>query len=194
MTHQHLTDLLERAAESTEVGPPPLEELLHGVRRRRRRHAVVGGVVLTVAAVAAAVLVPVLATPRHDDAPSQDLTTTHPPAVSRASHQVDIEGTWIVVALPGWQGRLTVGHRHVWIRFHDGRLVADNGLNTTTGRYVLRGNRFDVRHLSSTAVGSIRPVPPLAERLPEVRTVARDPGGAYLEDARGRVLVALFPR
>jgi hypothetical protein len=196
MTHQHLTDLLERAAARTEVGPPPLDDMRRGVARRRRRHAVVGGVGLTVAAVAGAILVPVLTTaPRDEHAPSQNLTSTHSPVVPPSPQQVDIEGTWIVVALPGWNGRLTVGGRHVWIRFHDGRLLGDNGVNTTTGRYVVRDDRFHLRgDLSSSAVGSTRAVPPLAERLLHVRTVARDQGGAYLEDARGRVIVALAPR
>jgi hypothetical protein len=195
MTDRTLTDLLERTGDRTEVGPPPLDAMLRGVRRRRRRHATVAGVALGVATVAVAVLVPVLATPGRDDP-----TTIPQPAqsdtVSPPSGHISIEGRWIVVALPGWDGRLTRGrHRHVQIRFHDGRLRANDGLNTTSGRYVLRADRFHLKgHLITSAVGSTRPIPPLAARLHAVRSVSRDQGGTYLEDGHGHVVIALWRR
>lgn len=53
MTDQNLSDLLERAAERTHVGPPPVELMVAGARQTRRRQAVL----LTAATVAGVVIV-----------------------------------------------------------------------------------------------------------------------------------------
>lgn len=58
MTHQDLTDLLDRAAERTDVGPAPLDEMLRARRRRRRSWLAVGtaSALVTVVALGIAVI------------------------------------------------------------------------------------------------------------------------------------------
>lgn len=195
MTDRILSDLLERAGDRTEVGPPPLEAMLRGVRRRRRRHAVLGGAGLTLATAATAILVPVLAHSGDEAAPLQPpAPQSSAPVVTPPRQSVDLKGTWVVSALVGRNGKSALP-RHsdlVRIRFHHGKVEADTGCNVVSGTYRQRGQllRFPARNLVTTAVGC-QNEPPLAPRLSDVRTVSRDPGGTYLEDAAGRVVVAL---
>jgi heat shock protein HslJ len=198
MTDQNLTDLLERAGDRTEVGAPPLAGMLHGVRRRRRRRAVLGGAGLTLVIAATAVLVPVLARPRHPATPPESATSQNTPPVLSPPHQIDVEGTWIVVALVGRDGRPALPqHRphRARLTFHDGSLTGTTGCNDVFGRYVQEGDtlRFPSRSLGSSLVGCSWE-PPLVRRLMDVRRVARDQGGTYLEDAHGKVVVALVRR
>jgi heat shock protein HslJ len=198
MTDQMLTDLLETAGDRHEVGPPPVEEMLRGVRRRRRGRAVLGGAALTLATVATAILVPALARPDHHSAPPEPVTShpTHPPVVSPPRQSIDLEGTWVVSALVGRNGTSALpahGRNKVRMTFQDGYLTGTDGCNDISGHYVLRGDRFRVgRDLATTLVGCLPDgAPPLFSRLLDVRQVSRDIGGTYLEDAQGRVVVAL---
>jgi hypothetical protein len=199
MSDPTLTDLLERAGDRTEVGPAPLEAMLHGVRRRRRRHAVLAGAALTAAAVATAILVPVPANPGHTpDRPEPDASPPVGPGPD--PREIRLEGRWIVVALVGANGRsalLKHGPNHVRLTFHrHGSLTGFDGCNHATGSYVLSGDRLHVRNdLSQTLIGCFPGgEPPLFARLLDVRSVARDQGGTYLEDASDRVVIALIRR
>lgn len=196
MTHQHLTDLLERVADRTDVGAPPVDALLSGVRRRRRRHAVLGGVGLTLAAVATAIAVPVLTNPASHRTPAE-------PQPSGNSHQppnhpaVDLEGQYIVVALVRRNGRpapATFHDARLRMTFTTNRLEGYDGCNHFGGGYVVRGAQLQLKSLATNLIGCSPQPPPLFERLSDVTSVARDQGGTYLEDAKGNVVIALVPR
>ncbi len=196
MTHHDLTDLLERAADRTDVGAPPVDALLRGVRRRRRRHAVLGGVAVTAVGVAVAIAVPVLLQPgddrdRADVRPDTQETTSPPPSI-------DLDGSYVVVALVRHNGRpapATYRHHHLYMAFRNGTIRAGDGCNDLSGGYALRGDRFHLkRDVTSTLVGCSPPPPPLFGRLGDVVSVARDQGGTYLQDANGKVVIALVRR
>lgn len=197
LTDQHLTDLLETVGDRHEVGPPPVDEMLRDVRRRRRDRAVLGGAGLTLATVATAILVPVLMRANDAAAPPQPASSssTHSPASSPPRQSIDLEGTWVVAALVGRNGRSALpahGPNKVLLSFHDGRLTGTDGCNGLSGRYVLRGDRLRVGHdLATTLVGCVPSAPPLFSRLLDVRQVSRDVGGTYLEDAAAHVVIAL---
>jgi len=196
MTHPDLTDLLERAADRTDVGAPPVDALLRGVRRRRRRHAVLGGVALTAVGVAAAIAVPVLLQPGDDRGrarvqPDIQETTSPPPTI-------DLDGSYVVVALVRHHGRpapATYRHHHLYMSFRNGTIRTGDGCNDLSGGYALRGDRFHLkRDVTNTLVGCSPPPPPLFGRLGDVVSVARDQGGTYLEDRKGNVVIALVRR
>lgn len=196
MTAHDLTDLLERVAERTAVGPPPLARMRDGVRRRRRRRAVLGGVGLTATVVAGTLLVPVLTNPGHEGRSAQPATTQTPPVVSPPAPSVRLHGTYIVTALVGRHGHSALPKHgalaRLGITFRDGRIHATDGCNDLRGGYVLHGDRFHLeRGGAVTLVGCVPPAPPLFERLGDVTSVSHDQGGIYLEDADGKVVVAL---
>ena len=197
MTQQHLTDLLERAADRTDVGPPPVDALLRGVRRRRRRYAVLGGVALSAVSVAAAIAVPVLTNPPSDRTPAEPQTTSDSPATPTAP-AVDLDGRYLVVALVRRNGRpapTSYDHTRFHLVFRERVMHAFDGCNEFEGRYVVRGDRFHLKgHVFQTAVGCMPGPAPLFDRLRDVVSVARDQGGTYLEDASDRVVIALVPR
>jgi heat shock protein HslJ len=191
MTQRDLTDLLERAADRTDVGPPPLDSMLRGVRRRRQRHAIIAGVGLTVAAVATAVVVPVLSNPPSDRTPAIPETS------GPASRAVDLEGRWVVSALVRKNGRPAAATAHgvrLQLTFTDTRLEGYDGCNRFAGGYTLNAAGFRTHGLASNLIGCTPPPPPLQSRLLDVRAVARDQGGTYLEDAHGHVVIALVRR
>lgn len=198
MSDPTLTDLLETAGDRHEVGAPPLEQMLRDVRRRRRGRAVLGGAGLTLATVATAILVPVLIRANDAAAPPQPASSgsTHSPAISPPRRSISLEGTWVVAALVGRNGRSALpahGPNQVRLTFHDGRLTGTDGCNDLSGRYVLRGDRLHIgKDLSTTQVLCLPPAPPLSSRLLDVRSVTKDQGGTYLEDAAGRVVIALY--
>jgi heat shock protein HslJ len=198
MTQRDLTDLLERAADRTEVGAPPVDAMLRGVRRRRRRHIVLAGAGLTAATVATAILVPVLATPGQEDTPAIPLPSTRStqsPAPSPPHHDVDLEGRWIVTALVRGNGkpaRATYRGTRLHMSFRNGTIRAYDGCNELSGGYALHGARFNLKDdVASTLVGCLPPSPPLFGRLSVVHSVGRDQGGTYLKDADGNVVIAL---
>jgi heat shock protein HslJ len=197
MTHQHLTDLLERAADRIDVGAPPVDALLSGVRRRRRRHAALGGVGLTVVAVTTAIAVPVLLQPGDAGEPAHPQTATRS-TTSPPPQAIDLEGRYIVVALVRRNGRpapTSYGHTKFHLQFRETTMRAFDGCNELSGGYALRSDRFHLRRdVSITLVGCIPGPAPLFERLGDVVSVARDQGGTYLEDASGNVVIALVRR
>jgi heat shock protein HslJ len=193
MTHHDLTDLLERAADRTDVGPPPVDALLRGVRRRRRRHAVLGGVAVTAVSVAVAIAVPVLLQPGDDGDRAEvqpDIQdTTSPP------REIDLDGSYVVIALVRRDGRpapATYRHARFHMSFRNGTIHASDNCNVLSGGYALHGDRFHLRRdVTITLAGCMPPPPRLFERLEDVVSVARDQGGTYLEDASGSVVIAL---
>jgi len=194
MTDHHLTDLLERVAERTDVGPAPLAAIRQGVRRRRRRNGVLGGAGLTAAVVAATIAVPVLSNPGREATPPRP-GTTQTPVVSPPAPEVRLDGTYIVIALVRSNGRpapTTYEHTRLHMSFRDGTVRAFDGCNELSGRYVLQGTHLHWKgYLGSTLVGCIPGPPPFFDRLDDVTSVAHDQGGTYLEDANGKVVVAL---
>jgi heat shock protein HslJ len=201
MTHHDLTDLLERAADRTDVGPAPVDGMLRGVRRRRHRHAALAGAGLTVVAVTTAIAVPVLTDPPGDRSPAQpqtipdsssSTTTPSPPARS-----IDLEGRWIVVALVRKSGRpapTRYHHLRFHVEFRDGRVRASDGCNQLSGGYAIDGDHLRLKHATVTLRGCLPRPAPFFERLSDVTSVARDQGGTYLEDADGNVVIAMVPR
>jgi heat shock protein HslJ len=197
MTHHDLTDLLERAADRTDVGPAPVDGMLRGVRRHRHRHAVLAGVGLTLAAVATAIAVPVLTNPT--DGQTHATPQVGPGPTDRpTTATVRLEGRYLVTALVRKNGRpAPVSYRHTrfTVEFRDSRIRAFDGCNELSGGFVLRGDHFRLRnHVTQTAVSCLPGPAPFFERLTEVTTVARDQGGTYLEDADGNVVIAMVPR
>ena len=194
MTAHDLTDLLERVAQRTEVGPPPLSGMLHDVRRRRRRRAMLGGAGLSATVVAAALLVPVLANPGHDGRSPRPATTQTPP-VSPPAPEVRLHGAYIVTALVRRDGRpapTTFHNTRLHMVFRHGTIRAFDGCNELSGSYVIQGTRLHWKDdVHVTLVGCIPGAPPLFNRLDDVTSVSRDQGGTYLEDADGKVVVAL---
>jgi hypothetical protein len=197
MTAHDLTDLLERVAQRTAVGPPPLARMRDGVRRRRRRRAVLGGVGLSATVVAGTLLVPVLTNPGHDGRFPQS-ATTQTPVVSPPAPSIRLHGTYIVTALVRRDGRpapTTFERTRLHMVFRNGTIRAFDGCNELSGKYLLRGADLHWKgYLGSTLVGCFPGAPPLFNRLDDVTSVARDQGGTYLLGADGHVVIALVRR
>jgi heat shock protein HslJ len=202
MTHQDLTDLLERAADRTDVGPPPLDGMLRVVRRRRRRHAILGGAGLTLLALTAAIVIPVMTNPPSDRTPAVPLPgatdTPESPAISPTGPTIDLEGSYIVTALVRRNGNPAPVALHgvrLGVTFRAHEIRASDGCNELSGGYAIRGDRFRLkRDASATLRGCIPGPPPLFTRLSDVTSVTRDQGGTYLDDADGDVVIALARR
>jgi heat shock protein HslJ len=194
MTAHDLTDLLERVAERTAVGPPPLARMRDGVRRRRRRRAVLGGVGLSATVVAGTLLVPVLTNPGHDGRSPRPATTQTPPVVSPPAPEVRLRGTYRIVGMRSdTSGGLS--YYRARIHFAPGHIRGSDGCNTISGTYRRQGDRLRVdRDLRTTARACFPPAPPVFDALLEARRVARDQGGTYLLGADGHVVIALVRR
>jgi hypothetical protein len=191
MTAHDLTDLLERVADRTLVGPPPLDRMRDDVRRQRRRRAVLGGVGLSAAVVATAVLVPVLAHPGPDGPPPRPATTQTPPVVSPPGPSVRLQGTYRIV---GMRSDTAGGLSYYRARLHfaAGQIRGDDGCNMISGTYRRQGDRLRVdRDLRTTTKACFPSPPPVFDGLLEARGVARDQGGTYLLGADGHVVIAL---
>jgi heat shock protein HslJ len=163
--------------------------------RRRRRHVILAGAALAVVGVAMAILVAVLAHPgRTPERPERATSHSTGTPATPAQESVSLEGTWVVTALVDGNGHPALPQQggRVRITFHDGKLTADIGCNEVSGTYEKSGHLLHIpsSSMSVTLVGC-GPEAPLASRLLVVRSVARDQGGTYLEDASGKVVVAL---
>ena len=197
MTHHDLTDLLERAADRTDVGAPPVGAMLRGVRRRRHRRAVLAGAGLTLVAVTTAIAVPVLTNPPSHRTPAEPQTVPDSDAPTSAP-AFDLEGTYVVAALVRRNGRpapTSYGHTKFHLVFRERTVHAFDGCNELSGGYALHGESFELKgHVFESDVGCMPGPAPLFERIGDVVSVARDQGGTYLEDSSGAVVIALVRR
>lgn len=194
MTAHDLTDLLERVAQRTEVGPPPLSGMLHDVRRRRRRRAMLGGAGLSAAVVAAALLVPVLANPGHHPPVPDAITGPNEARGPGPDPAIRLHGTYRIVGMRSdTSGGLS--YYRARIHFAAGHIRGSDGCNTISGTYRRQGDRLRVdRDLRTTAKACFPPAPPVFDGLLEARRVAHDQGGTYLLGADGHVVIALVRR
>lgn len=202
MNESHLSDLLERAADRTPVGPPPLAEMLARpgqVRRRRAGWSLAAAAAVAVVAVGVTALladrpgtvVPDVGVPT--PSPSLSPTAPTPPAEAHAS----LEGSWQVVALRGRAGESLIPEPYagqVRLSFHEGHVNGATGCNDVFGTYVQHGTdlRFRSATMGSTLVGCADE-PPLVRRLLEVRHVSGSGSTRYLRAADGPVIAALRP-
>ena len=178
MTDQNLTDLLERAADRTQVGPPPLDDMLARARHVRRRAvlltAAASAVVVAVAGGTAALSGPG-SSPQRDPAPAD--TSVSPGPTTEGSTSSALNGSWTVRALVGSGGQsvLPASYAHkVEMTFKDGELTGTTGCNDVFGTYEQSGDRglvFPRAQLGSTQVGC-GDEPPLLTRLLDVRHVS----------------------
>lgn len=211
MTEQNLTDLLERAAERTHVGPPPLDEMLARARHGRRRRTV-----LLTAAASAAVLVAVggtavLSGPGSDSQPdagpaggsvSPAPTGSMSPGPSNGTKvDTSLNGTWTVRALIGSNGQsvLPASYAHrVEMTLDDGEMTGTTGCNDVFGVYKQSGENgqdvvFPRAPLGSTLVGC-RDEPPLIARLLQVRHVSGSGNVRYLHADNWMIIAELRRR
>lgn len=187
MTEQNLTDLLERAAERTHVGAPPLEEMLARTRHRRRRRTALLTAAASAAAIVAvggtAVLSGAGSDPQHPAGPADRSVSPAPTDSTSPSPSTgtatSLNGTWRVLALIGSNGQsvLPASYAHeVKLTLHDGKMTGTTGCNDVFGVYKQSGEDgqdlvFPRTPLGSTLVGC-RDEPPLIARLLEVRHVS----------------------
>ncbi len=192
-----LSDLLERAAGRAHVGPPPIDAILTRTRRVRRIRTA-----LVAASASAAVLIAVAAglapgrgTPHRDlapagvPAPPAPTTTASTPATSAS-----LEGTWVVRALVGRDGRSTLpaAYAHdVELAFHRGRMSGTTGCNAVFGRYVRSGHDLRFSAGLGTTDKKCPGEPPLIARLTVVRRVSGSGSTRYLHAADGMIVAEL---
>ena len=207
-----LSELLERAAERTKVGPPPMTAMMARAHRARRRRAVmvsaatgvamiatVGGTWLlsslhnaggdTPAQTASAVPTAAMSTPR---LPSATASTPAAP-----TNGTSLEGDWIVRALVGTDGQSLLPKTaagRVTLTFAHGAMTGTTWCNSVFGTYEQGGTqdqdlRFPHEKLGSTAVGCSEP--PLLARLLDVRHVSGSAGVRYLHAENWMIVVEL---
>lgn len=201
MTDQHLTDLLERAGDRTQVGPPPLGDMLARTRNARRRRAVLLTAAASAAVVAVAGGTAVLSGP--GSSPQRDLgpadTSVSPSPTTESSTSVTLNGTWTVHSLIGPDGRsvLPASYAHkVEMTFKDGQMTGTTGCNDVFGTYEQSGDRglvFPRAQLGSTLVGC-GDEPPLITRLLDVRHVSGSGEVRYLHAASWMIVAELRRR
>jgi hypothetical protein len=195
-----LPDVLERAAEQTYVGPPPLDRMKADARgaRRRRTGALVAAAAATavIAGGTATLAAQRDGTPRQPGPPasSQSPRPTHP------AGSTDLTGSWTVSALNNRNGMTVMpeaGHL-MTLTFADGLVEGDSSCNAISGTYLQGGPgghdlRFPRQQLSTTLVGC-GDEPPLLSRLSHVRHVSGAPGMRYLKSGIGMVILELHRR
>jgi heat shock protein HslJ len=196
-----LTELLERAAERTNVGPPPLEHMVAGARRKRRRRAMLLTAATAAAVVAAVGVTAVLSTPGGN--PERDPTpatsaSPEPSTSAEPTTRIDLEGTWTVRALVGANGESVLpdsARGRVRLTFADGEMTGSTGCNSVFGTYEQGGDegqdlRFPREQLGSTLVGC-GDEPPLVSRLLDVRHVSGSTGVRYLHAENWMIVAEL---
>lgn len=201
MTDQHLTDLLERAADRTHVGPPPLGDMLVRTRHARRRRAVLLAAAVSAAVVAVVGGTAVLSGP--GSSPQRDLgpadTSVSPSPTTESSTSGTLNGTWTVRALVGPDGQsvLSSSYDHtVEMTFKDGEMTGTTGCNDVFGTYEQSGDRglvFPRPQLGSTLVGC-GDEPPLITRLLDVRHVSGSGAVRYLHADNWMIIAELRRR
>lgn len=197
MTEQNLSDLLERSAALTQVGPPPLEEMLEHARvvRRRRAATLLGGLAAAVGVVAVVASQTLFATTPsihlYDD-PTATPTVTAPTAPAAGS----LLGTWKVAKLVSADGRQLIAPRYddqVRLTFtRKGEVTGRTGCNDVFGSYEQDDGELVVpsEDLGTTLVGCTDE-PPLVERLTAVRRVIGTAKERYLLDGQGALVAEL---
>ncbi|HET7355534.1 MAG TPA: META domain-containing protein [Nocardioidaceae bacterium] len=200
MTGQNLTDLLERAADRTLVGPPPLDDMLARARHVRRRRTVLVAAAASAAVVAVTVGTALLpgtgTTPQRAAAPAD--TSVSPAPAGASATDISLNGTWTVRALIGHDGQsvLPASYAHrVQLTFREGTMSGTTGCNDVFGTYVQSGDRgrdlvFPRAQLGSTLVGC-RDEPPLVARLLDVRHVSGSGDVRYLHAANWMIVAEL---
>jgi hypothetical protein len=205
MTGHDLSDLLERGANRTPVGSPPLDRILTRVRKAHRRRSA-----LTVAASSVVVTAIVLSTAALSGIWNSPEDRSRPGTVASrpaAKTSTALNGTWVVRALLDGDGLSALPSSYVdkvRLSFYDThpglsgvghhQMIGDTGCNTIAGTYRKSGNRGQdlvfARNLRSTLVGC-RDEPPIFSRLLDVRHVSGSGDIRYLRDVDGRVVVQL---
>ncbi|GAB2640802.1 PASTA domain-containing protein [Kribbella swartbergensis] len=126
MIETKLTELLDRAAERTPVGPPPIEAMHAHVTRRRRTRVASAVAVLAVAAVAGGTAVIVRPDPTRDDSSPPIASTSPTAAVTPETRLVGIGHAAIAVP-EHWgmnQTHCVTPQRDTVILARDGHLCA----------------------------------------------------------------------
>ena len=186
MTHDHgdhLTVLLDQAADQVPVSPPPVQRVLATRRRAHRRRMVTR---FAVASVAAIIVVAGATTGNWigDRGPGVRVLPAGP--VSTAPTSTKLDGTWTVTALAGsgpsasplpdrYPGR-------VELSFNKGRMTGYTGCNEVTASYEQSGDQgqdITFRPGFTTQV-ACRDEPPLLDRLSAVRHVGGAGNTRYL--------------
>jgi heat shock protein HslJ len=210
MTEKNLSDLLERAADQTHVGPPPLADMLARGRHVRRRRTVL------LTAAAAAVVVAVVGgtaelsgpghSPQRDAAPSDSspaptMGSTTSPGPTTDDSNTALNGTWIVSALVGPNGNSVLPASYaqkVQMTFKDGQMTGTTGCNDVSGAYEQSGDRGQDLMFPRTQLGSTlvwcRDEPPLVTRLLDVRHVSGSGDVRRLHTANWMIVVELRRR
>jgi heat shock protein HslJ len=198
MTHDHgdhLTVLLDRAADQVRVSPPPISRVLATQRRAHRRRMVTR---LTVATVAAIIVIAGATTGNWigDRGPGVRVVPAAPASTAPISTKLD--GTWTVTAFAGsgpsasalpayFQGRVKV-------TFDKGRLNGYTGCNWFTSSYEQSGGQGqDITFIGGglTEVACQEDEPPLLDRLSAVRHVGGAGNTRYLLDDDDQIIFEL---
>lgn len=188
MTDQNLTNLLERAADRTQVGPPPLDDMLARGRHVRRRRTVLLSAAASAAVVGVvggtAVLSGLSSAPQRGPTAAD---TSVSPSVTTGSSPTALDGIWAVQALVGPDGQSKLEGPladKVEMTFKDGEVSATTGCNEVFGTYDQSGDQgqdlvFPRAQLGSTLV-ACSDEPPLVPRLLDVRHVSGSDDVRYL--------------
>lgn len=212
MTGQNLTDLLERAAERTHVGPPPLERMLARHRHLRRRRTAFATAAASVAVVAVVGGTSVYSgpgsSPEHDTGPAgtssspvptEDRRTASPDNAKHDLASTGLNGTWTVRALVGRDGKSVLPAPYadkVQMTFNDGEMRGNAGCNEVWGTYKASGDRgedlvFPRAQLTSYASCDEAP---LVTRLLDVRHVSGSGDVRYLHAENWMIVAELHRR
>jgi heat shock protein HslJ len=194
-----LTQLLERVAEATHVGPPPLEGIVAGAERTRLRRVRVWTAALAVAAFATiggAAMLSHLG--REGQGNPISSVSPSPSGSAESTTMTDLQGTWTVRSLIGANGESVLppsARGDVRLTFASGKLTGTTGCNSVFGTYEQDGEngqdlRFPRDQLGSTLVGCTNE-PPLISRLLDVRHVSGSNGARYLLAKDGSVVAEL---
>ncbi|WP_340537292.1 META domain-containing protein [Nocardioides sp. GXZ039] len=199
MTEKNLIDLLERAADRTPIGSPPVTAMLERHRRSRRRRVALAAAGAVAAVAATGVGVAVWA-PSGDGSSFADgnTLTSAPDQASEPAGGPDevtsLEGAWRVVALVGSGGRSVLsdaGRDALRLTFDADSVKGTTECNRLGGEYTLVGENLRFEGLESTLVGCDES--PLFDRLAKVRHVSVTDGQVYLHAANWMILVVLEP-
>lgn len=221
MTEQNLAALLERAAERTHVGPPPLERMLARYRHLRRRRTAIATAAASVAVVTivggTSVYSGLGSSPQHESGPAGTSSSPDPTEGGRtaspdnAKHDrtsIALSGTWAVRALVGRDGQSVLPASYankVQMTFDDGEMSGTTGCNGVFGTYDQRSEQrqdlairgqdlvFPREQLGTTQV-FCPDEPPLLRRLLDVRYVSGSGDVRYLHTENWMIVAELHRR